>query len=255
VVVPWYYAGAGPTSGCPNTWTVSIGLTAFDGTLAPVWTRTVSSTGCGPTPAGLLTHPSFGSATRSNGHWLATHGDKVEAMPTGCAGTCAPSWTQAVTRPIAPLVALSKTSVAVIDAGGTVRAFEETAGTPQWTGSTGAAADAPLAATNARVFAVSGSTLTVFRAGGCSAATCTPTWTAPLGTAGHQRASIAGDVAYVAAGTNVLAFGIDGCGAATCAALTTKSVTDTVTAPATPLGSRLLVPTTAAIRTFVLPAS
>src|SRR4029079_19531478 len=140
------------------------------------------------------------------------------------------------TKPIAPLVALSKTSVAVIDAGGTVRAFEETAGTPQWTGAPGATADAPLAATNARVFAVSGSTLTVFRAGGCSAPTCSPTWTAALGAAGHQRVVTARCAASAAVSTNVLSFSIDGCGAATCPALTTKTVTNTVTAPPTPLG-------------------
>ena len=38
-------------------WAVNIGLTAFDGTLAPVWTRTVAASGCGTTPADLLTRP------------------------------------------------------------------------------------------------------------------------------------------------------------------------------------------------------
>ena len=255
VVVPWYYAAVTPAPNCTNAWGYDIGITAFDGTLAPVWSRHVSASGCGTTPSDLFTHASFGSATRSNAHWLTTHGDAVEALPTGCTGACAPSWTQAVTKPVAPLVALSKTSVAVIDSGGTVRAFDEAAGTPQWTGATGAGAVAPLAATNARVFAVTGSTISAFRAGGCSAATCTPSWTAPLGGTATQRASAAGDVIYVGVATNVVAFDVNGCGAATCAALTTKSVTNTVTGPPTPLGSRLLVPTTAAIRTFALPAS
>jgi hypothetical protein len=255
VVVPWYYTAVGPETGCTNRWTVNIGLTAFDGTLAPVWNRTVSATGCGTTPTDLLTRPAFGSATRSSAHGLTTHGNALEALPTGCAGACAPGWTQPVTNPLAPIVALTKTSVAVIDGAGTVRAFEEATGTPQWSGATGATAGASLAANNSRVFAVSGSTLTVFRAGGCSAATCSPTWTAPLGATATQRASIAGEVVYVAAGTNVVAFDTNGCGAATCAALTTKSVTNTVTGPATPLNGRLIVPTTAAIRTFVLPPS
>jgi hypothetical protein len=255
VVVPWYYSGAGPAPGCANAWAVNVGLTAFDGTLAPVWTRTNSASGCGTTPADLLTRPAFGSATRSNAHWLTTHGNAVEAMPTGCTGACGPSWTQSVTAPRAPIVALTKTSVAVIDAGGTVRAFEETTGTPQWAGATGAAAGASLAANNSRVFAVSGSTLSVFRAGGCSAAICSTTWTAPIGTTTNQRASIGGDVVYVAAGTNLVAFDANGCGAATCAALTTKSVTNTVTGPPTPLNGRVLVPTTAAIRSFVLPST
>jgi hypothetical protein len=254
VVVPWYYAAFTPAPHCANAWEWSVGLTAFDGTLAPVWTRSVSASGCGTTPSDLLTHPAFGSATRSNGHWLATHGDAVEALPTGCAGTCSPAWTQPINRPIGPIVALSKTSVAVIDAGGTVRAFDEAAGTPQWTGATGGAGGS-IATTNARIFAVSGSTMSVFRAGGCGAATCTPSWTAALGTTTVTRPSIAGDVVYLAAGTNLVAYDANGCGAATCAALTTKSVTNTVTGPPTPLGSRLLVPTTAAIRTFMLPAS
>jgi len=255
VVVPWYYAGTSSAPGCANAWAVNVGLTAFDGTLAPVWTRTIAASGCGTTPADLLTRPSFGSATRSSTHWLTTHGNAVEAMPTGCTGACAPAWTQAVTAPKAPLVALTKTSVAVIDAAGTVRAFDEATGAPQWSGATGGGAGASLAANNSRIFAVSGSTLSVFRAGGCSAATCSTTWTAPIGATATQRPSIAGDVVYVAAGTNLVAFDAGGCGAATCAALTTKSVTNTATAPPTPLNGRVLVPTTAAIRTFVLPAS
>lgn len=253
VIVPWYYAGVSTTPSCSNAWAVNIGLTAFNGTLGVAWTRTISASGCGATPTDLLGRPAFGSATRSTAHWLTTHGDALEALPTGCTGTCAPAWTKPVTSPIAPSVALTKTSVALIDAAGKVHAFEEATGTPQWTGATGAAANAPLAATNSRVFAVSGSALSVFRAGGCSAPTCTPTWTAPIGASGAQRASIAGDVAYVAVGTNVVAFDVGGCGAATCTALTTKSVTNTVTGPATPLNGRLLVPTTAAVRTFTLP--
>src|SRR3954470_5022833 len=106
VVVPWYYTGVATAPNCSNAWSVNIGLTAFDGTLAPVWTRTVSAAGCGTTPPDLLTRPRFGSATRSNAHWLTIHGDAIEALPTGCTGACAPAWTQAVTKPIAPLVAL-----------------------------------------------------------------------------------------------------------------------------------------------------
>jgi hypothetical protein len=234
---------------------VNVGLTAFDGTLAPVWTRTISASGCGTTPADLLTRPTFGSATRSNSHWLTTRGNAVEAMPIGCTGSCSPSWTQAVTRPIAPIVALSKTSVAVIDAGGTVRAFDEAGGVPQWTGATGAGASAPLAANNSRIFAVSGSILSVFRAGGCSAPTCSTTWNASTGTTTSQRPSIAGDVVYVAAGSNLVAFDANGCGTATCAALATRSVTNTVTGPPTPLNGRVLVPTGVDLRTFVLPAT
>jgi hypothetical protein len=255
VVVPWYYAAVSSAPNCSNAWAVNIGLTAFDGTLAPVWTRTVSASGCGTTPADLLTRPAFGSATRSNAHWLTTHGNAVESLPTGCTGNCAPSWSQPVTNPVAPLVALTKTSVALIDAAGTVRAFDEAAGTPQWTGATGAAAGGSLAATNARVFAISGGKISAFRAGGCSAATCTASWTAPIGSSATQRASIAGDVVYVAAGTTLVAFDANGCGTLTCTALTTKSVTNTVTGPATILNGRVLVPTTGAIRSFVLPST
>jgi hypothetical protein len=255
VVVPWYYASVAVAPNCSNAWAVNIGLTAFDGTLAPAWNRTISASGCGATPPDLLTRPSFGSATRSNAHWLTTHGNALEAMPTGCTGACAPSWTQSVTNPLGPIVALSKTSVATIDAGGTVRAFDEATGAPQWTGATGAGAGASLAADNARVFAASGSKLSVFRAGGCGAATCSPSWTAPIGATATQRPSIAGDVVYLAAGTSLLVFDANGCGTATCAALSTKSVTDSVTGPPTPLNGRVLVPTSAAVRTFVLPPS
>jgi hypothetical protein len=255
VVVPWYSTSVGPATGCASRWTVNIGITAFDGTLAPAWNRTIAATGCGPTPGDLGSRPFFGSATRSSGHWLTTHGNTVEALPTGCAGTCAPSWTQPVSLPRAPIVALGKTSVAVIELNGTIHAFDEATGAPQWTGAAGTGGSPSLAANNSRVFAVAGSTLSVFRAGGCSAATCSPLWTAPVGVGGIERPSIGGDVVYLAGATSLVAFDANGCGAATCAPLTTKSVGSAITGPPTPLNGRVLVPTTADLRTFVLPAS
>ena len=256
VVVPWYYSGVGPAPGCANAWTVNVGLTAFNGTLAPVWTRTVAASGCGTTPADLLTRPKFGSATRSNAHWLTTHGNAVEAMPTGCTGACAPSWTQSVTAPKAPLVALTKTSVAVIDGGrhrARVRGDDRHAAVDRCHRRHGR-----RVARREQLACLRGRGQHALASSGPAGAARRPaptTWTAPIGATATQRASIAGDVVYIAAGTSLVAFDANGCGAATCAALTTKSVTNTVTAPPTPLNGRVLVPTTAAVRSFVLPAS
>ena len=97
VVVPWYYTGVGPAPGCANAWTVNVGLTAFDGTLAPVWTRTVAASGCGTTPADLLTRPAFGSATRSTPTGSRPTATPSRRCPPAAPASCAPSWTQSVT--------------------------------------------------------------------------------------------------------------------------------------------------------------
>lgn len=255
VVVPWVFASTGASAGCGGAtgWVTSSAITAFDGTLTPVWNRTVTSSGCGAPPSDLLTRPRFGDVTRSTNHWVATYGNSLVALPVGCVGACTPSWSTAITNPIGPALSLSKTTVALIDGGGTVRVLDEATGGLVWGATVGSAATAPLAATNARLLAIGGSTLYVFRAGGCGTFLCGPTFTAPIGFTTSQRPSIAGDTIFVAGGSSVAAFDDNGCGASTCTPLTTKSVTGTVSGPPSIVSGRVLVPTSSQISTFTLP--
>jgi len=254
VVVPWVFASIGASTGCASGWVTSSGVTAFDGTLAPVWNRTVTSSGCGTPPADLLTRPRFGDVTRTTGHWVTTYGDSLVALPTGCVGICTPSWSLPITHPLGPALSLSKTTAALIDASGTVRVLDEATGAVVWAGSIGSPATSPLAATTARVFATGGGTLFAYRAGGCGTLLCLPSWTAPIGVTASQRASIGGDVVYVPGGSSVAAFDEGGCGAATCAALATLAAGSAVTGPPTVLNGRLLVPAASSIATFTLPS-
>jgi len=260
IVIPWQAAtiGTGGLCGTGSRWGYTAGISAFTTDLAPLWTASTTENGCGAAP-NFATKARYGAVTRTNAHFVATYGNSVVAFPTTCTlGTaCTASWTRAITTPRGPVVSVSKTVDAIIDAAGTVSALDETTGAVVWTASTGAAATVPLSATNASIFAIGGNTLYAFRAGGCSAAVCTGTqrWKATLAFTPAARASISGDVLFVGGGTTVAAFdatAATGCSAGVCTPLASRIVASAVTGPVVSLNSRVYVPTAGALRTLQL---
>jgi outer membrane protein assembly factor BamB len=110
-----------------------------------------------------------------------------------------------------------------------------------------------------RAFAPSGvsgaASLGVYDLAGCGQSFCGPHWKVGLSAVAAFRPSIAGDVVSVATSDKkVVLAGRTGCGSASCSALRTLTLTGTPTAPPSIVAGRILVPTSAGIETFALPA-
>ena len=258
IIVPWRQTMS-IVAGCGTNTTVASGLTAYDLGFQAIWFDSSSVTACGAPPIPPHNLPNI---SRIGDRFVASATGETAIVydPNNCVDT------GSVCRPVAHAVMTQGVWV------GGATTWTSRNGTQLWSiDATTAAlvwrspADSDRTITTDpafdtdHAFAPSGASgsanLAVYNTGGCGQATCPPSWTVALPAVAAFRPSIAGDVTVVATSDKhlVLANRV-GCSQSSCSPMRTLTLAGTPTAPPTIVSGRIVVPTTAGVETFVLPA-
>jgi outer membrane protein assembly factor BamB len=169
--------------------------------------------------------PAFHGPSVAGGQIFVTNGSVVHAfLISGCNNPpgpiCATQWTHDVGTTLGKAAVVdggSQVFVATDAAtGNELVALARDTGAALWRAPL-ASSVPDIAATGTSVYVADGSTLKVYAAGGCGAATCDPVWTADLGAPATSAPTVANDVVYVGTQGAVHALPAAGCGAASCA--------------------------------------